>query len=405
MAGRRCTTCGAAVSDLALACPRCGADPDVAVIEIGSATHDRLAWRPPRGGGSRRWVPVVLVLAAAWLVLTLLGILDGRDAGDRERAAPTTSTTATSATEAPRATKRIDDPIGSGALVLGETTGLHLLVAAFGAVIDIDLDTGARAIPHDIGGDLVDGDDRGLLVRFGHTYHWRPAPLEEGVERLVAETAGNAWLLEESNAVWVDAFGGTFSLVDLDRGLPTSTVTLPSPAYPVGTAGDRLVVAAAGSLYTVDTTGAISDLGAGSVIALGYGHALVERCDPQLRCRRVVLDLRGGDVREVGVVDPPLFLASGPWIGPGGSVLYVPMNENGTGLVLITGGTTIELLAPTHDLDTVQTVAFSADGRWVAAGGEGMTWVGAADGHTSIIFDPQGLGPTEAVVLVAASGG
>src|SRR5262245_7060344 len=110
MAGRRCTTCGAAVGAFAEQCPRCGADPELALIEIGS-NDDRPGpvWRRPPGK-RRSWRSVVGAVIVAWAVVAAVGTLRGDSTDDGTASDDASATTA--------ANRRPRTPSSSGRAVV-----------------------------------------------------------------------------------------------------------------------------------------------------------------------------------------------------------------------------------------------------------------------------------------------
>ena len=331
---RFCRACGAALGD--------GADDGVVVVSLGEpaggVAADRLvvvdAARPRR----TRTVGGAVVLAAVATVGASVAT-----GGDPQRAAVTSPTTAaatvwtattptaattttTTATPSPATTTTpppaTDAPttvpvlapvapapvtVGAGPL-LGEPTGLTLVVGLSGTVYRLDLDAGvATPLP---GAPRVDESGPALtsvgLLRggaLGVTLE-RPGAPERGLRspglddgssgppyQYIGEgPPGRLWFVSftgATNDVWyVDvaddiADGAAFGSVD--------------PAGVVGADGlGGVLFGAAGGTYARRTPGASERISEGNLVAVNGPAALVAECDAALACRWRVLDRRRG---------------------------------------------------------------------------------------------------------------
>jgi hypothetical protein len=170
-----------------------------------------------------------------------------------------------------------------------------------------------------------------------------------------------------------------------------ATAPLPIEAFPVGVSDDRLVVAAAGRIYTIDTGGNIADLGAGSPITAGNGYVVIARCDEQLSCGWVRVDLATSEETELPKLEDvgggrACFGCLGGGVGPSGAVLVWSLEPGGSPLFLVDSGGA----RPFGDHRVVRgpsRASFSADGRWVLVTGAGEAWIGPATGASGVLVD------------------
>jgi hypothetical protein len=397
VAGRRCVSCGAAVGAFAERCPRCGADPDLTLIELGS--HDDRPGRVwPRSPGRRRsWLRFVGAAIAAWALVVAVGTLrsssSDRDAGQDEAASSTTTTTR------PPMREKSSEVAAVEPLALGEATGLHITASNMDSLLDIDLDSG-RSVEHDVGGVVLDANRLGLVVVDEGAIVWRPFPLDAATAVAIAPYSdaileGGAWLLEDASGVWVrqadtDSYdsGATLRLLAIDGSGVVATAWLPADAWPFGVAGDHLAVAAAGRLYAIDTAGVIADLGVGSPIAAGNGYVVVTRCDEALRCGSVRVDIASRDeVPLPGLTEIVAGRLAGAWVGSAGVVLTARFGPDGALALADKNGTRALSDLGQPSFDEVWSGAFSADGRWVVIVGAREVWVGPAGGGSGLVTE------------------
>lgn len=348
-------------------------------------------------------MPLLLAIGAAWAAFALAAALGDDDQTASDAPDQASETTGVSL-RLPRATTTTIVPVVPGAPTLGEPTGLHLLAEAPGTLLDIDLDTGGIA-EHDIGGRVVGGDGRGVLLLSAGVLTWRPFPLESGEVRIVTDNASGAWLLEGVDALWVDRGGGRVDLFGLD-GTFVARMDLPGGVAPVAVAGDQLVVVGAGRVYTVGPDSAVTDLGPATLLAAGHGRLLLYRCDGELRCEEAVVELDGAGPVAVPTPWPtPDALVDSIWVGPTGSALYALRGQGGVGLSVGAGDALTRLFSPGDALFTaIANVSFSADGRWLAAVGNGRVWLGAADASHGVTLD-LGRGAADGSILLVPTGG
>jgi len=376
VAGLRCASCGAEVSPFAARCDRCGADPEVTVVELGGGGGRRGAGTPRRGG-RRALLPILAAVAMAWAIFAIVGALGGDDETASDAPGAASETTGVSI-RLPRATTTTIVAALPDAPTLGEPTGLHLLADTPGAQLDVDLDTGVvERHELELGGRVVDGDERGVLVISGRDLVWHPLPFGSAAVVLESDVR-DAWLLEDADAVWAPS-PGEYALLALDGSGVRASTPVPPEAYPVGVSGDLLVVAGLGRVFTIDAAGTATDLGSGVPVAAGHGFVVIDRCDADLTCGSVRVDLATGEARPL--LEPPDgSVITGWWVGPGGRAVFAAFGEAGAGLFVAEEESVMGLVEPGgSDSEGFTNVSFSPDGRWIVASGNGSILLGTAD--------------------------
>ncbi len=345
-------------------------------------------------------MPLLLAVGAAWAVFALVGALGDDDQTASDAPSVSSSTTTGVSVRSPGATTTTIVRALPDAPTLGEPTGLHLFADTPGALLDVDLDTGVLE-RHELGGRLVAGDERGVLVVSGPGLRWHPFPLGSPSvvldSNVVAPAVGTAFLLEDADGVWTRR-SEEFVLLALDGSGVMATAPAPAAADAAGVSGDLLIVAGLGRVFTVDTAGQVVDLGSGVPVAAGHGYVVIDRCDAELVCGPVNIDLATGDARPLPNLRDDL--VTGWWLGPGGRTAYAVFADGGAGLFVIERDGVIGIVEPAGpDFDGFENVSFSPDGRWLAATGNGVVWLGPSDGTSGVRVALQGLADGMALLL------
>lgn len=397
----RCAACRTRLARGSSSCPACGrpvgpAGPPTLELEAdGWAVDDGAEVALAGGRSSRRWAigAAVVVLGAA-----VAASVVGTGPPDR-RGAPTTTAAPATTTRPPRATttrpttavapaEPLAPPAGP---LLGETTGLGLLLWAADGVFRLDLDAGTlvrtRLRSEDGDPDLtsvglvfqaLDGPARRLL-RPGDE---RPATVSAASGPFVGEgPPGRLWFVDyvdQGEAIWYR--DGTANRIDVP--IPAGA----SMTRPDGVGG--LVVQAPGGVYALATPDAAPRrIASGQLLWWGYGRALVAECDDQLRCGATVYDLRSGEARTAprGFVRGAFAFQA---VSPDGTQLLALNDDPAQATLTAVGlGGGITRLGPIRSpcfiAECGGAVVWSPDGRWLfwVSGDEQVSaWrVGLAD--------------------------
>lgn len=407
----RCAGCSTRLARGASFCPVCGRSaqtgPPALLIETDDGEPDeagREVVLAPTRRSSQRWVAGALVVAIAAVVGVSVtsGGDDGKVASVTTRATPrttraarpaTTSAAAEATAPASSTTTAKLPGLGPGPL-LGEQTGLGLLVWSADGVYRVDLDASKleRTALRSADGD-PDRTSIGLVLQ----------SVEQGTRRLLAPGAaraatvsaesgtflgegppGRLWFLDyasdevRSEAIWYR--DGTANRIDVP--LPADV----QMAVPDGLGG--LVLQAPGSVFVMAAPDATPRrLAYGTLIWAGDGHALVAECSDELRCAPTVYDLRDGSSRNTprGFVGGAFAFSA---LSPDGTHLFaVDAVGGGTELTAVGVGGGITRLGPIRtpcfSPSCNSAVVWSPDGRWlfwVSGDGDVSAWrVGLAD--------------------------
>lgn len=397
--GARCPRCRRATPAAAAFCPGCGAalGSDL-VVEVGGPAGRVPVPSGPEAGGGRRARRVGLGVAAALAVAIGASVVSG---GGDGRSATTTSTTSdgvgtTSTVAAAPTTTAADEPVTTttllpvsgptGAPLLGEPTGLRVLVATNRGIQRLDLDAGTLT-EVETPGRTYFADDLlamrgGLAVLSEGELRFLPldGPYEDrrslSGQLLSVDAAGRALAL-----VYTD--GGAYAAVvdragaeprRLDATLSTSVYP---PAFGAGT-GDLLLPVPGGVFAWRD--GVSRPVSAGAVVDAAGPFVLMRRCWPAPVCRLDVVDVATGGVRgSVDDDDPVANLR----LAPDGAHLVrgIPFDPARVGgrdprlsVVRLSDGQVTTLSVDTSeawnsnlglDPSLRGALAWSADGRWL----------------------------------------
>jgi hypothetical protein len=318
-------------------------------------------------------------VAAGAVVLGLVSLLAVLDGGGTDTSARSTPTTTSSSSSTTASTTRV--PVVTAApttstastlppLLLGEPSGVELLVQADRGALIVDLDTGEIRRP-DVnldgfavartGGIVLSGpDDRPGATFLAAPYDGTPVPI-------APSPVGQVFPSAVEDRVWmVSASGPPFQVfeVAVGREVTTPAFELPGDGYVAGAVDGGVVVAAHGSIFVDRGTDDVTPLGAGEVVAtLGRSIAAMA-CDDAARCSLTIIDARSGRRRAIDV--------SGGY----GQAAFSPDGRRlaflaGTGmapprlmLVDIEARTARDANLPTDNFNGALPV-FSADGRWL----------------------------------------
>ncbi|MGH9137720.1 MAG: zinc ribbon domain-containing protein [Acidimicrobiales bacterium] len=395
---RRCEACGAQVSRGALACPVCGADPDVMLVEIGhESTRRRLQPSGIRHPIGRRWLAACAAVVAVWLVVAFVAS-DDDDQNARGVAPTPERTTATSDRRRTSPTSTASTTI-SGAPLLGEPTGLTLILSGDREEA-VDVDTGV-VTRLDVG-EVVMAQDDGLVTRGGGGLVWHPWPVTAG--QAVDLGPGDLALpAGGGDRVWVVGYGPAPSgrLVRLDGGTVARLELPPGGGpFPV-TMGDALAVAAGGRVYVYDRDGSVTEVAVGDLLGTAGDRLVVRQCDIDLHCVVTLLHPVTGETQTLD--DSGQSAWSFGWHGsfataPDGRLATVvpQLPEDGTGSF---SSAEVVILNPDGDRQVVTevqaygptAVAWSSDGRWLFWLDGTEAWaVDTADGSIHKIRIPGG---------------
>jgi hypothetical protein len=353
-------------------CRSCGGDPDLGPVDDAGVgeTLSRSTERASRGARRGwRWA-VVAGVAMVWVVLALTGGPDDEQADDADRASTTVGeATATTAWIEPTSTTAMVIP---GGPLLGEPSGLHLVLVTDNSSRLIDVDSGA-VTRLDVR--VLGVADRHLVVRdLGVVAVWPPPfdgtgattiatiPADRVVEQVWVVGDGSlVWLLQHSPPFEVGPAPATATLVDLG-GRTLARLDLPYEFSAAGAIDRGLVVSGPGGVFVIGTDGAIERISTGVVRAVGDDRVVVYDCDERLQCGVEVLDGRG---RRVDVGDLDLAAVDGAVAAPDGRIAAFAESSDPSGdrrQVTVDGVTMFESVGaePTGGL------AWSPDGRWLA---------------------------------------
>jgi hypothetical protein len=286
----------------------CGHEPGTAAVVLlgdasspGDARPEETTPGRPRG---RR--AVIGLLAAVGVVAGVLAIVDaGADGGEAERS-PSTTTEQPTTTRRDRRSRTTTTPPPLAPLVLGEQTGLRLVVFTGGRTLDIDLDGGAvtpLGAPGSNGWGMiavaagfvyVRGDNQAVFVP-ERAPPGDPIALGEAIQVVRSAEPDRVWLLPDRPPP------GRAVEISLPSLAVTAEITLPPSAWVVDAVDGGLLVAAPDGAYVVDREGGTRRVSRGAPIA-GRAHQVLEhRCDERLRCRLEVHDLRTDVTRPLPV--------------------------------------------------------------------------------------------------------
>lgn len=390
----RCVRCSARLARGAAFCASCGhaiggVHAAALLVETdghaGSDGGHEVVLAPTRS--PRRWLAGGLVAALAAAIAVSVGA-----GGGGRSTAPTTTARPKAGTTTSSSTSSASSPVTSSPAttaaplvgpVLGDKTGLGLLVWAADGVFRLDLDTGAiertRLRPLDGNPDLtsvgivfhdVDTNRRRLLTPGAG----EPVTISTTPGRYLGEgPPGRLWFADyeptsDGPSIWYQELGRT--RID---------VTVPAGAQDVRIDGlGGLVLQAPGGIYVQAAPGETPRrLSAGQLIWVGDGLVLEAACDDVLRCGPRLHDLRTGTARDA----PRGFRE--------GAFAFSSASPDGQQLLTVRAGVsdfyelaTVDLAGRTTALGPTRSPCFSADcdGRPVwSPDGRWLFWVSGDD--------------------------
>ena len=353
VAPRTCGSCGADVSTAGSFCPKCGADLEARLIELGGGTPARARRKPPKDRPRRTKLlaGVAAVVVGGLAVTSLVGDDGGEDDDPTDESGSGDATTTTLADLSDRAP------------LLGEETGMVVVIQGQSRIL-VDLDDGGVTEvgpfdPADAADEtFVSAGDLGVQV-------WR-APYTESAAFLVDEIGADSALLGDTVA-WAFADGEARALA-LDQSGVLVRLPLPSGAVPVGTLGDTLVVAAPGGTFAIGTDGSTGLRSAGTPIAAEHGLLALTTCDDALACVVETVDADGALLQTVPLTGTGAVTDAA--VGPDGQVAWIS-GVPGNGSVFVDGTERFPLPSA-----AATTLAWSPDGRWlVGSFGRNDIWV------------------------------
>lgn len=373
-----CDSCGAWLPSAGGRCPSCGHHNGPGEwARVGPVDGRRPGGDLRRRRGGRDAV-VLLVIAVVGI-----GALVVAGSGDDGQAGPPPTTAAPPASERPPPTRRptttsspststsVPAAMVPAPLALGEPSGIALLVVADTQTFVADLDVGSRTPLDRQAGSFFPGTTMVaraggvVVVTSGRARFLVPPYTDPGVELPGPREDGSIFASSHPDRVWM--VQGTDSApvvkeVAVDGTVTVPEFSLPEVSYPIGAAGEGVVVVLHGSMYVVGPDGA-TPLGAGEVLAAG-GHTVVAvMCDEEARCSLYAIDVTSGDRRPVRAYDSDHFCCS--WaLSPDGSHM-AGTGEAGLEIVDLAGGATRSVGFPVDGYYPGSPVSWSADGRFV----------------------------------------
>lgn len=405
----RCPRCRRAVADGAAFCPSCGAALGVEVAVEVSVEADRndtgptheVVFAPGRRRGRVGVGVAVAVAVAVGASLAVGGGGGGGSAAPSTIARRTATTTAAASTTPPSAattpssrptttTTSVVVVSRTPAPLLGETTGLRVLLAADQGVFRLDLDAGTMTLVRTDG--VTIGADALVAMR-GGSLRWSNGELYAIVDDRPTGQVPSF----PGQPLGVDLDGRAFALVypsDGDQRPYVAVIddagalrrrldlVLPAdqfypPAWPAGHGG--LLVPASGGVFRWTAPGQpLQPVAAGVVIDVAGRFVLSRLCFPTPECRLTVTDLDAGAVASRPDASTTGF--SGGRLSPDGRwFVRGPPIDYATGRVDTSKPLRVESMvdervvelsldieSPLH-LDPFQGagLAWSTDGRWL----------------------------------------
>jgi hypothetical protein len=312
----------------------------------------------------RRRPLAVLVLAAAVPVVALA--LIQRSDPSAPTAAPTPLVPALAPGPAPSSTTTTLAPIP--AELLGEATGIRLVVAGVDGTTLFDLDSGAvSAAPGFANGNIIPVEGgailggQGALATFMAPFDGEPRVL--GLFRnstvLASAHAGRAWVVTSDPTT-------TAQEVAFDGSVTVPPFPLPVGTYAAGAVDGGLLVGLHGSMYVVDADHAPRALGAGEPVAASADTIAAVVCDDRVACSLTLIDVTSGARRVVSDVTVGRDVARASF-SPDGDRLAVYDSVQGVAAPTLVDVRTGSTVALTNEANTyeIRSLAWSPSGEWL----------------------------------------
>jgi hypothetical protein len=387
-------------------CPSCGHEPGAALV----ASSGREAGLGPTSGPARPRRHLILAGLVVLGLVALLAVLDGGGGETGARPAATTTSSSSSTTSTTRADVVTSRPTTTTqpslpSLVLGEASGVRLLVQAESGALLVDLDTGEISRPSSILGGFVVARAGGVVLAGPEgrpAASYLAAPYDGDPVPIAPMPVGQVLASVADDRVWlISASGPPFSAVEVsvDGEVTTPRVDLPPDGYVAGAVDGGLVVVAHGSIFVVHGSNDVTALGAGEVLATSQRSIAALACDDAARCSLAIIDARTRQRRRIDVT-----AAYGQAVfSPDGSRLALLVSSGNAPmelkvLDLSSGGTTYSNVR----LDFNGSLpAFSADGQWLfSIDGTTIDAVRLDDGTVvEIPLGPRGFDVNQVIVL------
>ncbi|MEY2436193.1 MAG: hypothetical protein QOF97_1029 [Acidimicrobiaceae bacterium] len=350
-------------------CPSCGHESG-SWVGTGARTSDHDLPVGTTSGPRRQ----LLVAGAAVLgLVAVLVMVDGGSSDPSARPAPATTTSRATTTTVPPVTTARGTTTSTSTtlppLLLGEPSGVKLLVLADRASLVVDLDTGAVSAPPAVahgfalartGGIVLTGPGPAGATFLAAPYDGDPVTIADmPVGQVIASAAEDrVWLIGPTGPPF------TITEISVAGDVITPTFDLPGDGYVAGAVERGLVIAAHGSIYVTRGAGDLKSLGAGEVVGTSGRYVAAISCDPTARCPLTIIDTVSG-VRQQ-IIGPPDYGQA--VFSPDRSVVaFVATRNAGLGeLWLIDRATGVGAKAsiPSFTFSGSQQV-FSPDSRWL----------------------------------------
>ena len=390
----RCESCRVPLPRDAARCPSCGHEAGAPLIGIGSRDAGVTVGSAPRG---RRQVAF-----AAGVIVALIAVLAVVDRGSADRADQPATTTTTSTTTTSTTRPAVTTPATRAAtttsstlppLVLGERTGVKLLVLTGRRSVLVDLDTGTSADdPPKLSGFVLARAGGVILQDQGPGASFLAAPYDGALVSVSAIPTGEVLASAAEDRVWlVGPSGPPLGVAEVaTSGEIVQTFALPGDGYPSGAVEGGLVVSAHGSIYVVRGRDDITSLGAGEVVATSPRTIAALACDASATCSLTFIDARTGRRRAVnraGVYGGQgVFSPDGRWLT---YVSQQPNRQATAQIVDVVNGTVRDLSTESAGFSGA-VPAFSPDSRWMFSPNRGgVEAVRVEDG--AVVDIPLGL--------------
>jgi hypothetical protein len=272
------------------------------------------------------------------LASVLVGLFVFADSKTDEKTSPPTSTTTTTASTRDR-TATTSAPTTTTAravtpLVLGEPTGIRLLLVGQARVEVVELDTGeVHRIATNSGGSFPFARAGGVVAPVGRSWKLVRPPYDQRSD----DIAGDEVQLYPANDpahVWLVPYGSqrvTATEVDLASNQRLQQIDLPVTSQVIGPAGDGLVVSLFGGVYIASADG-LRRFATGQPYASVGSKVFVVGCDDVGVCTPEIVDSRtGGTVSiDAAIVRDGFYAAS--FSSDGSQLAILTMQYGGPGV-------------------------------------------------------------------------
>jgi hypothetical protein len=294
-------------------------------------------------------------------------------------------------------------------LLLGEASGVKLLVQSERSALLVDLDTGAVSEAPPVLNAFVLAREGGVVVSAqngggpGAGAMYLAAPYTDHALPIAPIPVGQVYASAVDDRVWiVDGSGPPFTAVEVSTTgeVTTPAFELPVDGYVAGAVDRGLVIAAHGSIFVTRGTGDLQSLGAGDVVATSGRSVVAISCDAAGRCPLTIIDVVSGARRPV---EGPPSTGQGTLSPDGHWLVFVDFNGIRAPALWLVDRDTAEarkLDVPTPSLNGYLP-AFSADGRWLfLISGRSVQAIRTSDGGTvEIPLDTRSSQINQVVVI------